>query len=361
MRKFIRTLFVLINLLCIACALVTFGGSVLSPERWVAPAYFALVFPVTLFINAGFVVLWLALRKWYFLLSLALLVGFYPCIKTVFPTHIQPPAQESSDSTFTLMSYNTWMFGRMKKHTSQSPNPVVSHILEADPDIVCLQELAVANNYMTHDDVLRIFRKYPYKHIYYKSRRTHRRLGVGTFSKYPIVRKATVDIPAEQNAAIYSDIVVRGDTIRLFNCHLESNRLTEKDKSMPAELRKNFDAEHLSDVAQHLSRKLGTAYRTRAAQADTVAAYTSRSPHRTVVCGDLNDVPLSYAYTTVRGNMRDAFEELGFGLGFTFHEGMYKFRIDYVLCHPDITPLHLRRDKVPHSDHYPLTCTLRVE
>ncbi len=339
---------------------MAFWGSSLSPEKFIIPAYFALIFPIILFVNFIFVIIWIIFRKWYFLLSLIFILLSYPKIKSVFPVNIFPKTQETADNSFTVMTYNTWMMGSMKKHTEKSPKNVIQYILDNDADIICMQEFSVATNFLTQEDIADIFRKYPHKHIYYKNNRKNRKSGIATFSRYPIIKKETIDYPSQQNAAIFSDIVIGNDTIRLINCHLESNLLTEKDKAIPMELRKNFDAETLSNVTVHLSRKLGTAYKTRAKQAEIVAGYVEKSPYKVMLCGDFNDVPLSYSYTKIKGNMKDAFETLGFGIGNTFHENFYNFRIDYIFYDQNFIPLHFQRDKVKYSDHYPLICKMKI-
>ncbi|WP_163631540.1 endonuclease/exonuclease/phosphatase family protein [Paludibacter sp. 221] len=335
----------------------------MSPEKILIPSYLELVLPVFVVANVLFVVFWLVFKKWYFLFSLVFLVLSYSSLKILFPVNINVKKKEVSENAFTMLSYNTWVLGRMKKHTAESPNQVVQYVLDCDADVICLQEFVVSENddYLTHRDITSMLKKkYPYQHIYYKDQNKRRSLGIATFSKYPIINKQAIDYTSRQNSAIFSDIVVKKDTLRFINCHLESNRLTEKDKAMPLELRKNFDTESLSNVAIQLSRKLGVAYKTRAVQADIVAEVVSNSPYKTVVCGDFNDVPLSYAYTKVRGEQIDVFEELGFGFGSTFTESLYKFRIDYVFCNKNIIPLKFKIDKVKYSDHYPLLCTLEI-
>ena len=362
MRKFIRTILLLANLACIAGALLTYVGSGISPVRFLPTAYLALAYPYLLAANVGFVLLWTALHKWYALLSLALITLSWPKVRTCFPLNLNPSTELAADSvrTLRLLTYNTRMLGGMERHTAEKPNPVLRHVAASEADVVCLQEFGVARGYVTERDVRRALADYPYHHIYYKNDRGTRRMGIATFSKYPIVGRGTVDFPSRYNEAIRTDIAVGGDTVRVINCHLESNRLTEKDKAMPAELRRNFDAEHLTDVTAHLSRKLATAYRARAVQADRVADEVDGSPYPVLVCGDFNDVPLSYAYTRVRGRLQDAFEATGFGMGFTFHDDWMRFRIDYVLCDSAFIPMQLVRDRVPYSDHYPLLCTLAM-
>ena len=83
------------------------------------------------------------------------------------------------------------MSGGMAKHTSEHPNNVIQYVLDADADIVCLQEFAVSpkEQYLTQEDVLRIFKKYPYRHIWYKQEQNWAKSGVATFSKFPIIKK----------------------------------------------------------------------------------------------------------------------------------------------------------------------------
>jgi len=181
---------------------------------------------------------------------------------------------------------------------------------------------------------------------------------VGTFSKYPIINEVNINFDSKYNTMIYSDIVVDGDTIRLFNNHLESNRLTERDRDLPMQLKKNFDSDNLSGTTLHLSRKLNAAYKKRAMQADTIADLIKRSPYKVVVCGDFNDVPVSYTYTTIKGKLKDAFSETGFGLGWTLNLSIYRFRLDYVLYDSTYVVDNYKVNKVNYSDHYPIECNL---
>ncbi|MFY7877552.1 MAG: endonuclease/exonuclease/phosphatase family protein, partial [Pirellula sp.] len=76
----------------------------------------------------------------------------------------------------------------------------------------------------------------------------------------------------------------------------------------------------------------------RAEQADAVAGHIKLSNVKNVlVCGDFNDVPLSYAYHTVAADLKDAFREAGSGLERTYLGPFPSFRIDYILSSPEIT------------------------
>ncbi len=352
------------NLLAAFVMVITLLGTVISPEKFLIPAYFTLAFPIIIIVNIAFVLIWFVARKWLFLISLSILLISGNYINDTFPFHFGKTEAPKVDQPVTILTYNTKMSGELKKHTQRKPNDVMQYILDCNADIVCLQEFTVSkkDEYLTHKDIFKIFRKYPYKHIEYKYIESSKQSGVATFSKYPILNKQVVNFPSEYNVTIYSDININGKTVRLFNNHLESNKLTEKDKVMPISLKDDFNAENLSGVTTQFSRKLGAAYIKRAIQADAVAKAIQSSPYNVIVCGDFNDVPASYAYSKIKGELRDAFTETSTGFGWTFHEKFYRFRIDFVLYDSiAFSPINYRSDKVDYSDHYPVVCELNIK
>ncbi|MDD3321608.1 MAG: endonuclease/exonuclease/phosphatase family protein [Paludibacter sp.] len=349
------------NIVAAFFILMTLVGTFINPDKLFFSAYFALAFPTFVFINIIFVLIWVLGRKWYFLLSLVILMLASTEIGDVFPIHFGKTEDIKPSKSFSLLSYNTMGCGKLEKHTKKRPNEVIQYILNQNADIVCIQEYAISDldEYLTTKDIYRIFKKYPYKYIHLNSSSLTRHNGIATFSKFPIINKQFVNYESSFNSSIYTDIKIGSDTIRLVNNHLESNRITEQDKAMPLKLKDKFDTENLTDITRHFSRKLGVAYKLRASQADSVAKVIETSPYKVLVCGDFNDVPASYAYTKIKGNLKDVFSETGIGFGFTFEDKFYHFRIDYILYDSDtFIPYDFNTDKVKYSDHYPIQCRI---
>jgi endonuclease/exonuclease/phosphatase family metal-dependent hydrolase len=352
------------NFVALFFMIMTLIGSTVSPDKFLLAAYFTLIYPYVIIINAGFVVFWLFARKWFFLLSLSILLFSTNQINETIPVHFGKTTSIIPKNPIHILTYNTMMSGKLVKNTKKKPNKVIQYIVNSNADIICLQEFMVStkNMYQTHADMIHDFRKYKYKHICYVREEKNQIYGIATFSKFPIINRQKVDYPSYANVSIYSDILIQGDTIRLFNNHLESNRLTETDKAMPRKLKDNFDTQNLAGMTLHFSRKLGFAYKLRALQADIVSEEIKKSPYKIIVCGDFNDVPASYAYTKVKGNLCDSFEETGLGIGWTYNEGFYKFRIDYVLYDSkSFSTVSYKTDKVYYSDHYPVLCQLQIK
>ncbi|MFZ4725832.1 MAG: endonuclease/exonuclease/phosphatase family protein [Paludibacter sp.] len=351
------------NFVVATIMLLTLIGTVLSPEDFILPAYFTLTFPIFIALNLGFVFFWMLARKWFFLLSLSLLLFSATEVNNTLPIHFGKTKEITANHPIHILTYNTKISGDLKKHTKRKPNKVIQYILDSNADIVCLQEFCVAEKteFITHADMIRIFKKYPYKHIEYKFKASNFTCGIATFSKYPIVRKHKIKYPSYYNISIYSDININGKIIRLINNHLESNRLTEIDKSMPIKLKNDFTSENLTGATKEFSRKLGIAYKLRARQADIVSKVITDSPYDVIACGDLNDVPSSYAYTKLKGDLKDTFSEIGNGFGWTYNERIYHFRIDYVFYDSQaFVPISYKMDNVKYSDHYPVQCVIDI-
>mgnify|MGYP003949570147 CR=1 FL=1 len=79
----------------------------------------------------------------------------------------------------------------------------------------------------------------------------------------------------------------------------------------------------------------------------------NKSPHPVVFCGDVDDVPNSYVYFKIKGNLQDAFLKKGLGLGRTFQFFSPTLRIDYIMADKRLKVEQFTRLGYPYSDHYP--------
>jgi endonuclease/exonuclease/phosphatase family metal-dependent hydrolase len=98
----------------------------------------------------------------------------------------------------------------------------------------------------------------------------------------------------------------------------------------------------------------------RSIQADIIEEVRNNSPYPVLFTGDLNDVPNSYTYFKVRGELRDAFLEKGYGLGRTFRGLSPTLRIDYIFSDSRFSVAQFKREKKNYSDHYMLVADLQL-
>lgn len=362
LKPILHTTLLAINILAVIALGLSVLGSVVSPVDFVWTIYFSLGLPAIFIANVLFVIIWASMRRWLFLISLVAMVLSCRQIASVFPINFvgsKTPAPQS----LVLVSYNTKMNGLTQKHSDTDPNGAIEYLLNSNADILCIQEYYVLpdEEHLTQRDVDSLFKSYPYKHIKFDTDYYDGLTGLATFSKYPIVKCGRIEYESAFNASIYTDIVVNGDTIRVINNHLESNRFSGNDLLLAKQLRNDFSSEAVLNTTAYFSQKLQIAYRVRAAQADKVQEVIKSTRHKLLVCGDFNDVPASYAYNTIKGRLNDAFIKHGTGFGRTFDAPFYILRLDHVFYDDNFEVQDFEIGKVMASDHFPVKCRLRIK
>lgn len=95
--------------------------------------------------------------------------------------------------------------------------------------------------------------------------------GLIIFSKYPIVNQGVAIQDSNRNIAIFADVNIGSDTLRVVNAQLTSNQF--------------FIHEFMR---WHFRRYFQRAIE-RAVQADSLACFLARSPYPTILCSDLNE------------------------------------------------------------------------
>lgn len=263
---------------------------------------------------------------------------------------ISPYPTKTDSQSIQVCSYNVHYFNFYETKDKNA----LAYLKHCGADILCLQEvLVMQQGGHTLSQLDKALEDYPYRHIYFFYVDKNKRKGVATYSKYPIVKKETASIDSHSHGAISSWIKVNNDTMQVINCYLESNRLTREEKAI-------YHSQEKVNIIKRIYNKLARASQIRGKQAEAIASL--KDEHcATLVCGDLNDVPVSYVYRTVLGNDTDTFLYLRRGIGNTFHEGLYHFRIDYIFADDKIEPLSFSVNQQPYSDHYPIELQCKIK
>ena len=180
---------------------------------------------------------------------------------------------------------------------------------------------------------------------------------VAIFSNYPIIRWEKVQSIKEYNHTfLWADVLVKGDTIRIFNIHLQSMHFAKKDYAFI----ENIDQQDMDDVqtaGRNIIRKMKTANLLRSAQARDIKDEMEKSPYPVIVCGDFNDTPMSYTYNQFNLFLKDAFRQSSSGFGSTYIGRLPAGRIDYLFYDANLRPsgFHIQSEEL--SDHRALVCT----
>lgn len=354
MRNFLKKIVLIVNILLALFLILAYLSANINPATSWIFAFIALSYPIMLFLNIIFIIWWLLFRKWYFLISLFSILLGWQALRSTFQFNFKSP--EATGKTLKVATYNVRLFNyyQWNKDTSAWQR-IVDYIHTESPDIVCFQEFITLPG--THHDLENLKRRMAplsYTHVYYTDRvRGKLNFGMATFSRYPIIHKKMIDFKESLNGSISSDIIVDDDTIRVYNCHLQSIRLRKDYNDLLDSLIFNYSDKQLDEL-KDISVRMKQAFIRRAEQVQTLKDDIRTSPYPVIICGDFNDTPVSYTYRNMSENLKDAFIESGTGIGTTFRGNFPYVRIDYVLYSPYFTSNYYKIKKVRWSDHYPL-------
>ncbi len=327
-----------------------------DPNRIWLFAYAGLGAPVLYLANLFLMLYWAIRWKAAFFLPLAMLALGVPKIGAYYHFGSEKPVETRMSGTIKILTYNVEGFlhrDASARKTVSSARQIAELIGEHDPDVICFQEFqATPGMPLTAIDAL--LDKWPHREIYY----TGRRYGSAIYSKFPILRNEVLKIAGERKGVLWADVRAGDDTLRVVCNHLESTYIKNEDIDFlrPENFAEDPDK---SGRIRTIAGRLRRGFRTRAVQADTIAALIASGDGPTVVCGDFNDPPMSYAYRTIRGDFSDAFEEAGRDYGFTYKKLYRLLRIDYILPSPHFEVLSYDSPDVPWSDHNPVIAVLR--
>ena len=350
----------LLNVLAVMGLLIAHFSSYISPSRFWLAELTAISYPIWLIINLCFIVYWLLQFHRFILLSLVALLITYPKPALFFQWNSSTP---TSTEKIKLLNYNVRLFdlynwtGNVKTRAK-----IFSLLSKADPDIICFQEYYTRDegDFQNTRDLQKLLKAQSHV-VYGISLRKIDHWGLATFSKYPIVQRGTAIFEyGNTNFAIYTDLKINDDTIRVYNAHLQSNHLKEEDTKFLEEPDSLSNDEALKR-SESILKRLKKASIKRAAQADELKAHIDSSPYPVILCGDFNDPPFSYTYRVLSKNLLDAFVENGRGFGVTYSGAVPFFRIDYALHSEQLKCKSYKKINTKLSDHYPIVTEFDLE
>jgi endonuclease/exonuclease/phosphatase family metal-dependent hydrolase len=363
-RDVVKLVIFLTNIFAIALLFSSFLAWNVSTLKTNLFSYIGLGFGFILLLNIAYLVFWLLFSKWKYaaICLIALLICYKP-VTTFFPIKInQPKAPEKS---IQILTYNVQGFPKERDKNSKE-RPILDYISETDADIVCLQEYLVSKtgqSIFSQQDVNRKLSMYPYRSVTgLESSGKYHILGLACFSKYPIEDTHEVVFESSYNGAAVYTINIEGKRYTVANVHLESNSIMAEDKKLYSDFLQNTDSVKLETVTTNIRNRLGSAYRMRAKQVNQVKDYIkTQGTQGTIICGDFNDTPISYAYNQMKKGLQDAYVSTSFGPGITYNEYLFLFRIDYIMHSENFKAYQTKVDKIDHSDHYPLRTWLELD
>ena len=333
------------NMVLTLLSFLAFVLPFLAPKLFPLLSVLTLLLPSFLVINLLFFGYWLIqLKRQIFLSGIVLLLGITFINKYYKFSSIDLP-EESND--FTVMSYNVRLFNLFKWIDKENVgNEILTFVNDQSPDILCIQEYSSSANVQ--------FRLYNYQYSHKQGNKIKTSLVI--FSKFPIIHDGIIELPESNNSVIFADIRKGKDTIRVYNIHLESIKISPD----VTELEENVESIN-KQKSQMVFNRISQAFKKQQIQAELISKHKLTCTYPIIICGDMNNSAFSYVYRNIKGNLNDCFEEAGNGFGQTYHFKYYPARIDYIFADKIMKVKHFENfSKFKNSDHYPIITRLAI-
>ncbi len=280
-------------------------------------------------------------------LSLLLGLGF-------INRYVQFSGNTTEKSGVKIISYNVHSFagngeGKQKKNADK----ILEFLNEQNADIICLQESRLRKN-----NIFNVSKaaKNLTSIYHYHYARTSETYGQVTFTRYPIIKMGEIRYEKSTNMAIFTDVIIDSDTVRVFNVHLQSYKIDPRKYAI-IDSPKIDEEEDIKEIRE-IGSKLKRAFQMRALQTREIKKVIDETPYPVIICGDFNDTPVSYSYQQLRGDLNDAFIESGKGFGRTYIGKLPSYRIDNIFYSDIFESFNFKADNFRSSDHLPVSCVL---
>ncbi|RZN79980.1 MAG: endonuclease [Winogradskyella sp.] len=333
--KFINKVIFFVNSLAAFLLLVSYILPYIPPKSFSLLSVLSLAVPVLIVLNILFFLYWLLNAKKQLLLSLFVLLIGFSYITSIYKFTGSKTVDDASN--FSVMNYNVRLFNLFEWLPSKTVEAdILKFIKSENPTVISFQE------YRKSD----VFQLEGYEKFESVSDGKVKS-GQAIFSKFPIVNSGSITFPNTSNNAIFVDVVRQNDTVRIYNLHLQSSKISTE----VSELKK--------ESSEKLTRRIGEVFQMQQSQGELVLAHKAKCPYKSIVTGDFNNTAYSYVYDKIKGDSKDAFKLAGNGFGKTFDFNIIPLRIDFILVDESFTVNGFKNYDIKLSDHYPIKAVLK--
>ncbi|MBQ4822692.1 endonuclease/exonuclease/phosphatase family protein [Aquimarina sp. MMG016] len=337
MRKLINKIVFVMNSVAAFALLLSYLLPYVSPKSFPLLSVLSLTVPILIIINLFFLLYWVVLLNKKAILSLVVLVLGISHVSSLYK--LSGKSSDAAEGSISLMTFNVHSFNRFDWIDSDNIPQDISKLVKAqNPDIFCAQE------FYNNPDI--DFSQYPYE--YQDFNNDNGELALVVFSKFPIINRGSLGFKKTANNAIFTDIVIKNDTVRVYNVHLQSHKI-------------NPDTDMLAkEDSQKLLQRIQFSFERQQEQVDKILEHLKTSPYKNIVMGDFNNTAYSYIYNKITSeNLQDTFKEAGKGFGKTYEFDLFPVRIDFILVSEEFEVLGFNNFDMELSDHYPILSRIK--
>lgn len=347
--KFTRGLIFLLNVLLGMVTLLSFLTPFINPKFYWVFSIIGVFFPVYMILHVLFLGFWLFIEWKKSIVSLLCLIFGFQHLQNYVGFRSQLPVVDKENTIEIAscnISYGYYLIEKDKVDKKENLLLVQEELEKLkEADIICFQEVG---GYIFET----IKKSFP-KHKIYKTQK-----GVVILSRFPFGEKGIIDFGSITNSCIWADIKMAGETVRVYNFHLQSNKVSKDADDMVENFQTKDSKKWYQDIKGML-RKYRNTNISRAQQIDKIMEHVKNCPHPFLIGTDMNDVPVSYIYRRVSSYAKDSFSEKGEGLGTTYRGNIPLLRIDYLFYSDPFQCVQFQKTAMTATDHFAIRSTLK--
>jgi endonuclease/exonuclease/phosphatase family metal-dependent hydrolase len=334
-----------------------------DPIRTTWIAFTGLVYPILITTNIVLCAYWLIRKNLFFLTTLLLIIGGFYHHSRFFQISFKSYSPTEDQEIIKIMSYNVRLFDLYNwTENKETKKAIIDQIKKQSPDVICFQEYyySTENDFITRDMIMKELNM-PYFHESFSDESKEKSyFGLATFSKFPIINKKSHKFKNDNsNQCMWSDVVLKKDTFRIFNAHIGSIRFNYSDykiiggKGSPL-------WPHEERPKQKIIKRLNDGFKKRSIQVKKLISIVNKSNYPRIICSDINDTPISYAYHQFDKYFKDSFINSGNGIGSTYVGKFPGLRIDYIWHEKDLTSYNFTTHSEELSDHRAISTNIII-
>ena len=316
----------------------------ISPEKSGVLSVIALGAPIIYLLDLVVMFYWVLRWRWYRAsVMIAMLVWGFFYLSRYYKLDID----RHYDTSFVERRFTKVMTYNVREGKKEG---LAEYLFKHNPDILCLQEITTEGG--------------GWDTLTEKYTTTFKEEGCAAnnqiLSKYRILRSGEIEGLPRKNG-VWADLKIKGDTIRVLSLHLQSTSIRPEDTQFLEHHEYILDKERERKLRSIVERLVEN-NRKRAEQSERVKEFLAKSPYATIICGDFNDVPLSYTYNLIAEELDDTFSKKAGGFAYTYNTKYHLLRIDNILVSPSVEVISYEVDnKIDLSDHYPVISRVKFE
>jgi endonuclease/exonuclease/phosphatase family metal-dependent hydrolase len=342
-----------IYIIIFSVSLASYLSIFIPPDVFWFAGFMTYLIPLVVLFNFFLFIRYLKNQRLLFLVPLGIVIAGWGFINDTF----QYPFKRAAGK-IRVLSYNTRVFNIYDEGMVKNsyPKKMADWIRGNNPDVICLQEFYTETGGSDLNTIRLISpdKKYNFYNLPVFTNKIGAQFGIAIFSKYPVIQTGEIGFGGKtQNQAIFADIVIDSDTLRIYNVHLQSMHIDDNHMiGYPGDLQ---------DGVKDLYGRLKFGFIQRSQQVRRVRDHISHCRYKIILCGDLNDLPYSYSYHQLKSVLKNSFSSVGRGFGFTYNGNLPFLRIDNQFYSPGIKAnTFITYRKIRFSDHFPIMGTYTI-